>query len=562
MRLSKRSRTRSETKLRSYQTLKVFFIISLLTLISIHSCEVLITIQGQLCTLESLSSKQQDLIYESTSNQCYYLRDDDPIPGQHSRLDFGLLLQQPPETNERTECHTFIIFKFTENETHQPTTISNIYYHIWQHKPDEWSYKLFGLGYSTLPSFDTSMNESIGINTDKYHCMFRNYRLITALQHTNSTIAQFSNDTIYNFFLKMVGIGPKIICYPDQYSFVIFNVDNNETLRLLDSDSDRLNDYEELFVYCTNPYDSDTDNDSATDYEEVQANAHGFINSNPNNPTDTTLFRLINVTAETSTMGYCGRNLEFYGYASGGISSEYRWLWDFGDGTTSDQQNPIHCYLNPGNYTVRLLVRDLVGNQGNDTAVIIIYRQLTVTAGGPYTGIVTMPIELHGSVTGGKPPYAYQWDFGDGTTSIEEKPTPRYSKSGTYTILFTVTDSGDQQQICTNYTSITIDDHPLRFQIKPRGFGITLLCYNIGSWNLTHITCTIAVNNGFIYPKECHKSFNLTRNTSIKIVLPILGLGKFDAVVTITHEKIPSVQYFLKGYCCLFITRNLTITST
>lgn len=42
-----------------------------------------------------------------------------------------------------------------------------------------------------------------------------------------------------------------------------------------------------------------------------------------------------------------------------------RWNWSFGDGTFSDEQNPIHTFLDPGTYTVRLMVSD--GNGVGDT---------------------------------------------------------------------------------------------------------------------------------------------------------------------------------------------------
>jgi len=32
------------------------------------------------------------------------------------------------------------------------------------------------------------------------------------------------------------------------------------------------------------------------------------------------------------------------------------WKWDFGDGTTSTEQNPIHQYTKPGEYVVVLYV--------------------------------------------------------------------------------------------------------------------------------------------------------------------------------------------------------------
>lgn len=36
-------------------------------------------------------------------------------------------------------------------------------------------------------------------------------------------------------------------------------------------------------------------------------------------------------------------------------------LWDFGDGSQSDQRNPVHVFMNPGTYTVRLTITDSGG---------------------------------------------------------------------------------------------------------------------------------------------------------------------------------------------------------
>ena len=38
------------------------------------------------------------------------------------------------------------------------------------------------------------------------------------------------------------------------------------------------------------------------------------------------------------------------------------WLWTFGDGTTSTQQNPRHCYATPGTYNVTLRATNAAGN--------------------------------------------------------------------------------------------------------------------------------------------------------------------------------------------------------
>jgi len=47
-----------------------------------------------------------------------------------------------------------------------------------------------------------------------------------------------------------------------------------------------------------------------------------------------------------------------------GASDIVEWAWDFGDGTTSAEQNPAHIYAAPGEYTVTLNVTDANGLRG------------------------------------------------------------------------------------------------------------------------------------------------------------------------------------------------------
>lgn len=59
-------------------------------------------------------------------------------------------------------------------------------------------------------------------------------------------------------------------------------------------------------------------------------------------------------------------------------------------------------------------------------------------------GSVGEAIQFNGSVSPltGQPPYQYLWDFGDDTTSTQLNPTHTYTKDGTYTYTFTVSDEG------------------------------------------------------------------------------------------------------------------------
>jgi PKD repeat protein len=48
------------------------------------------------------------------------------------------------------------------------------------------------------------------------------------------------------------------------------------------------------------------------------------------------------------------------------------WLWDFGDGTTSTTQNPVHTYAVDGTYTVSLTVTDNEGASSTKTVMVLV----------------------------------------------------------------------------------------------------------------------------------------------------------------------------------------------
>jgi PKD repeat protein len=54
-------------------------------------------------------------------------------------------------------------------------------------------------------------------------------------------------------------------------------------------------------------------------------------------------------------------SVHFTDYSTGSVAS---WHWDFGDGTTSTEQNPVHRYRTAGNFSVSLTVQ---GPGGSDT---------------------------------------------------------------------------------------------------------------------------------------------------------------------------------------------------
>ena len=149
-------------------------------------------------------------------------------------------------------------------------------------------------------------------------------------------------------------------------------------------------------------------------------------------------------------------------------------LWDFGDGNTSADRDPVHSYSVSGVYTVTAYVTDQYGNE------IIIRKPGYITVlEAPFADFSATPIQgvitpRSGSLPGlditftdesvGTTAYvasSYFWSFGDGGTSTEQNPVHRYTVEGYYTVtlevLFVHSESEDEAvRVCqkSNYIAV------------------------------------------------------------------------------------------------------------
>jgi Zn-dependent metalloprotease/chitodextrinase len=137
------------------------------------------------------------------------------------------------------------------------------------------------------------------------------------------------------------------------------------------------------------------------------------------------------------------------------------WLWDFGDGGTSTEQNPTYTYNAMGVYTVTLTATN---EFGSDDEVKIDY--ITVTAPQPpiadFTASAT-DINLGNNVTftdtSLENPTSWSWTFEGGTpgTSTLQNPTIQYNTVGTFDVTLTATNAqGSDTMTKVDYITVSI----------------------------------------------------------------------------------------------------------
>jgi gliding motility-associated-like protein len=119
-----------------------------------------------------------------------------------------------------------------------------------------------------------------------------------------------------------------------------------------------------------------------------------------------------------------------------GTQSQFTYLWDFGDGNTSTDKNPVHSYSGVGPYTVKLTV---TSNNGcvHDTSKVLstIFAQPDAIFTAPAEVCLTdSAVFADQSTAANSTVTQWFWDFGDATTSNLQNPKKRWSAPGTYTV--------------------------------------------------------------------------------------------------------------------------------
>jgi len=140
---------------------------------------------------------------------------------------------------------------------------------------------------------------------------------------------------------------------------------------------------------------------------------------------------------------------DFYWWQTGNLLVQFEdnsWpnptscAWNFGDNQTSYETNPVHQYTEPGTYSVSLTIyiaetgcltttmaEILVEDLNFDCHALYFWNQSYIE---PFTvGFFDLSLFTPG---------AWSWDFGDGTSSVEQNPEHSYPAQGTYSVTLTI----------------------------------------------------------------------------------------------------------------------------
>ena len=210
-----------------------------------------------------------------------------------------------------------------------------------------------------------------------------------------------------------------------------------------------------------------------------------------NSPADT--IKTIRLSPEvqalfnTPARGCVPYNAVFENTSLGGLN----FLWDFGDGTSSTQDNPSHLYNNVGTYTVKLMAYDSTSCNKIDSTAFTITVSPVPTAAFTFTPNPPQENSFTDFQNQSTSATKYLWNFADGDTSTEMNPRHLFPATSTYNVCLKATnETGCSDDTCIDVRALVkpLVDVPKAFtpgrfgvngNIRVEGFGITEMHWNI-----------------------------------------------------------------------------------
>lgn len=137
-------------------------------------------------------------------------------------------------------------------------------------------------------------------------------------------------------------------------------------------------------------------------------------------------------------------------------------LWNFGDGTTSDQPVVTKVYDKAGDYDVSLTVKDSSGMQcdtGATSTKVSVNFPPVCSAGDEKAACVGETVSFSAAGSSASGPANYKWDFGDGSMAEGQTATHAYEKAGSYRVRLSIDDGkGTECSTASCGTLVNVSD--------------------------------------------------------------------------------------------------------
>ncbi|WP_020537319.1 PKD domain-containing protein [Lewinella cohaerens] len=198
-----------------------------------------------------------------------------------------------------------------------------------------------------------------------------------------------------------------------------------------------------------------------------------------------------------TTQGCVPLSVDFTNYSSFGSAVS----WNFGDGTTSDQANPVHTFVNPGYYTVYQYAITACSEDSTSINIEVLPSPEALFSHPP----VICPDQEIAFTNESSDFQTVFWDFGDGRNSTATDPVHQYEQPGTYQVTMIISNTAYSCQ-SSFASTVTVRERPEGTVLMEGASGCPPLdvCFNATATNADFYEWDFGDENSSTTLNPCH----------------------------------------------------------
>lgn len=146
-----------------------------------------------------------------------------------------------------------------------------------------------------------------------------------------------------------------------------------------------------------------------------------------------------------------GTSASFFNFTQFGVT----YFWDFGDGFTSIQSDPIHDFIDDGVYTVILTATNICGDVTQEEIIVIATPPTADFSATEQEGCAPLTVQYTSNASNNTDDFFWSFEGGTPSTSAEENPQVIYEEAGEWDVTLTVVnETGDDVLQFTEFINI------------------------------------------------------------------------------------------------------------
>ncbi len=247
--------------------------------------------------------------------------------------------------------------------------------------------------------------------------------------------------------------------------------------------------------------------------------------------------------------------VSFYNFSQ----SSTGYFWDFGDGSTSSQSDPIHDFLEDGVYTVTLTGYNNCGEQSQSQTIEIATLPSATFMAENTQGCTPLAVQFLSDASSNTDTYFWEFEGGNPATSTMENPVVNYDNPGIYDVMLVVAnETGSDTTFFEDYIQVSgLPVADFEYDVSGNIVDFTFLGANADSysWDFGDNSISSEQNPSHTYDQS-------GTYTVVLIAQGPCGEAAFTQEITISLSPVASFDIISQNSGCASLDVSFQSTST